>query len=268
MKLGLFVLLIIFLSGCGVNVPSPAQRKAYADKLVGNKFKARVFHTKEFEIFSYEGNLSGCKKAYVYIEGDGLAWITSDTVSSDPTPLNPEALKMALQNQNKCVIYLARPCQYVRDKKCGYEYWTDARFSKEVIKSYQEVLNKLKSEYGIRSFVLIGYSGGGAIAVILTAYRKDVALVVTVAGNLDIEKWCKIHYLTPLKNSLNPADFTDMLENKKQIHLIGGKDRITGEKVFFSYYDKFKNKKNIKYVIVKDYKHNGDWGKILKNILR
>lgn len=262
----IYFFIFLFLIGCGYNIPTPSQRLEKADKLAGNKFKKHIFNTKEFKIFSYEGNLKGCKKVYVYIEGDGLSWITSDLISSNPTPLNPEGLKLALNDRHKCVVYLARPCQYVNDKQCNYKYWTDCRFSKKVISSYQDVLNQLKNKYDIKSFVLIGYSGGGAVAALISAFRNDVSMLVTVAGNLDTKKWCEIHHLTPLTCSLNPADFTDKLENIKQLHLIGGSDNNIKKAVFFSYYDKFKNKKNIKYLIIKNYKHNSDWSKILLHV--
>ncbi len=50
----------------------------------------------------------------IYIEGDGLAWISRSIISPDPIPINPIGLKLALQHtQHKVVAYLARPCQYV-----------------------------------------------------------------------------------------------------------------------------------------------------------
>ncbi|MDQ7067452.1 MAG: hypothetical protein Q9M40_05505 [Sulfurimonas sp.] len=77
----------------------------------------------------------------------------------------------------------------------------------------------------------------------LSAFRDDVDLLTTYAGNLDTKYWCDLHYLTPLSNSLNPADFTHKLGSQKQIHFIGAKDTNIDKSVFFSYYNKFKNKK-------------------------
>ena len=63
----------------------------------------------------------------IYIEGDGLAWINRSTPSSDPTPMDPLALKLALaDNIDTNVAYLARPCQYVRNALCKRRYWTSA----------------------------------------------------------------------------------------------------------------------------------------------
>ncbi|ACM93200.1 putative lipoprotein [Nautilia profundicola AmH] len=266
MKKFIYFLIFFFWVGCGYNIPTPSQRVENADKLVQNRMKNHIFKTSEFKIFSYEGNLSECKTVYVFIEGDGLSWITSELISDNPTPLNPKALKLTLNDKHRCKIYLARPCQYVKDTKCNYKYWTDYRFSKEVIRSYQEVLDNLKRQYNINSFVIIGYSGGGAIAALVSAFRNDVDLLVTIAGNLDTAKWCRLHYLSPLKHSMNPADFTDKLTNQKQLHFIGAEDKIVNKEVFFSYYSKFKNKKNIKYKILEGYKHNSDWSEVLDSI--
>jgi hypothetical protein len=260
------IFLIIFLAGCGYNIPAPQQREIKAEILVANRLTKHVFKTLEFKIFSYTSNLKKCKKVYVFIEGDGLSWITPEQISDNPTSITPEALKLTLKDKHKCRIYLARPCQYVKDKKCSYKYWSGYRFSKEVIQSYQEVLDILKSKYNINSFVIIGFSGGGTVAALLSVFRNDVDLLVTFAGNLDIYKWCRIHHLSPLNNSMNPADYTNKLANRKQLHFIGAEDKIVNKEVFFSYYNKFKNKNKIRYKILQNYKHNSDWSKLLKDI--
>ncbi|MDQ7067453.1 MAG: hypothetical protein Q9M40_05510 [Sulfurimonas sp.] len=46
-----------------------------------------------------------------------MAWITSSTISSDPTPINPIGLKFMLKNNSSCKIYLARPFQYLSKGK-------------------------------------------------------------------------------------------------------------------------------------------------------
>jgi len=257
-----FSLVTLLFVGCGYDVPTPQQREDVADKLAHKKgLEEKIFHTSKFDIFSYKTNLNGCKKADVYIEGDGLAWITSSIISDDPTPLNPIGLKLALKDKSKCVVYLARPYQYTKSKTKDSRYWTSYRFSKEVIQSYNEILDSLKSKYGISSFSLYGYSGGGAVATLVSALRDDVDLLTTYAGNLDTAYWCKLHYLSPLSSSLNPADFTDKLTTQKQLHYIGGKDKNIDKSVFFSYYKKFNDKSNIKYKILKDYTHSCCWGK-------
>nr|WP_096260221.1 alpha/beta hydrolase [Lebetimonas natsushimae] len=268
MNFSLFFFLLLFLTAC-LNIPTPEQRFHTAENLAVNMNK-KIYHTKYFDIFSYQKISGNCKDIHVYIEGDGLSWVTSTTISSNPTPINPLALKLATKDDNKCVIYLARPCQYINSTNCNYKYWTSARFAPEVIKTYMRVLNKIKSEYQNNKFTLFGFSGGGTVATILAAKRDDINLLVTISGNLDIQKWCELHHISKLKYSLNPADFTKSLQNVKQFHLIGGQDYNTGEKVFFSFYNKFSNRSMIKYKIYPNFTHSygwyEKWNEILKEI--
>ncbi len=55
-----------------------------------------------------------------------------------------------------------------------------------------------------RQIVLIGYSGGGALAALLESRVADVAGVVTIAANLDIDAWTTFHGYDALGSSLNP----------------------------------------------------------------
>ncbi|MEZ4694464.1 MAG: hypothetical protein R2837_10880 [Aliarcobacter sp.] len=55
--------------------------------------------------------------------------------------------------------------------------------------------------------------------LLLSAYRNDIDSLITVAGNLDIEKWTTMYNLSKLDGSLNPADFSKKLENIKQFRI-------------------------------------------------
>jgi pimeloyl-ACP methyl ester carboxylesterase len=63
----------------------------------------------------------------------------------------------------------------------------------------------LKQRSGSTRLTLVGYSGGGTIAVLLAARRSDVAEVITVAANLDVGYWTQRDGLSPLTGSLDPA---------------------------------------------------------------
>ncbi len=263
--------IITLISGCGYVVPTVGERVSLLDKLTDIKgLKRRIIETKEFDIFSVSKDLSMCKSKLIdlYIEGDGLPWITSSRVSSDPTPLNPIGLKLFLQDFHKCSIYLARPCQYTSSSTCRVKYWTNKRFSPEIIDSFNEALDKIKSISQASSFRLFGYSGGGAVAVLLAARRDDIDELVTIVGNLDINEWAREHYLTPLHGSLNPADFSYKLSRTNQTHLIGGKDKITGKEVFKSYLKRFRDKSYIKYKIFSQFDHHCCWEENWRSILK
>lgn len=248
-KIKIFTLLLLvsfFFNGCGRDIPTPQKRLDTLNSLIKEKnYKKNILEAKEFDLYSVQDLQKGCKDIRVYIEGDGLSWITRRLKSDDPTPINPIALKLMLNDKNSCKLYIARPCQYISSSKCKPIYWTSHRFASSIIESYVDVLNSIKKEYENGSFSLIGYSGGGAIAS-LTANRLDsVTRLYSVAGNLDIDLWCKEKRLTKLHGSLNPIDHIDKLENVKQYHLLGSNDNVIPKQVQFSYMSKFKNKNNI-----------------------
>lgn len=258
----ILTLFFIFL-GCSKDIPTPTQRLHVADNIAkANALHVKVFKTKKFNIYGQYNKLT-CKEINVYIEGDGLAWITSSTISDNPTPLNPLALKLMAQDSATCKLYLARPCQYTQGLTCKEKYWTSHRFSQEVIDSYNELLNNFKE----KQFHLFGYSGGGTVATLLAAHRSDIKSLVTIAGNLDIDYWAKKHYVTPLGGSLNPTNYVDKLKNIKQLHLIGGKDKIIDKTIFDSYNSYFVDNSNINFKLYKDFTHSCCWDIEWKNIL-
>lgn len=264
------IIVIFILSGCSTAVPSHEQRVQIAKEIVTSDITQKNYKTSDFNFFTYSSLAQNCKKksTNIYIEGDGLAWITSSRISDDPTPINPLALKMFMQDESKCKLYIARPCQYVSSSICSEKQWTSHRFSKEVIESYDEVIDKIKIEKNLKEFRLIGYSGGGAIVALVAARRSDVNMLVSVAGNLDTDYWTQMHHISPLYGSLNPANFSDELQDIKQLHFIEEEDNIVDKSVFESYAKRFKNNKNIKYKIVKNYTHNccwsDEWASLLK----
>jgi pimeloyl-ACP methyl ester carboxylesterase len=67
------------------------------------------------------------------------------------------------------------------------------------------VITSKAHELGASQLVLIGYSGGGALAVLIAERLEDVTAVITLAANLDIEAWANHHHYLPLAQSLNPA---------------------------------------------------------------
>ena len=251
MNIYFFPLFIIFIfTGCLSSIPPVEERKESLFSLANKDLKQINIQTSSFTLFSLQKTSNNCKNKdlKVYIEGDGLSWITRTTISANPTPITPTALELMNQDTNECKVYLARPCQYITSNECSKKYWTSNRFDSKVIKSFNEALSNLKDNYKNKSFTLIGYSGGGAVATLVASKRDDTKNIITIAGNLDIDKWVSIHNISKLEGSLNPANFTSNLENIKQFHIIGNDDKIVPKEVFLSYFSKFKNKKNIEYI--------------------
>jgi len=200
----------------------------------------------------------------IYIEGDGYAWINRSRISTNPTPHNPTGLKLAMTDKN--AVYIARPCQYIdinSEPHCESKYWGTHRFAPEVILSTSMAIDILKSHYAASKIRLIGYSGGGAVAALVAARRKDVIQLNTFAGNLDIDAWTDHHNISPLKGSLNPADYWQNLVDIPQIHYFGGNDEIMPVSVARSYISKFPTEESKpKLVIIPSANHHNVAGKI------
>lgn len=263
------LLIIVIFNACVNNIPNSNERKLKAISLIENRNFAEVdIETSTFNLFSLQKNNLNCqnKNLKIYIEGDGLAWLTRRIISKNPTPTNSTILKLMNQDNYDCKLYLARPCQFIDSALCKKDYWTNLRFSEEVIKSFDESLNHIKDRYKNDSFTLIGHSGGGAVATLLASKRKDISMLITISGNLDIDKWTSMYNLSKLEGSLNPANYTKNLENINQYHLIGNNDDIIPKEIFLSYLSKFDKKDKINYRFF-DENHNCCWEKPYKTFL-
>ena len=258
---------ILFFSACSSKVPTVESRIqtafSYADK---NNLKYEIIHTNNFDLFSLQNKNLFCENLNVYIEGDGLSFLNKNRISPNPTPVNSTILNLLSFDKSSCKVYIARPCQYYTSSSCNTSFWTNKRFSPEVINSFNEAMDYLKVKYKNNSFTLIGHSGGGAVATILSSYRSDVKYLVTIAGNLDIEKWVQLKRLTPLYGSLNPKNFTNDLKNLKQYHLVGKDDEVLPKELFFSYLNSFEDKSNVGYKII-NANHNCCFEKDFQNII-
>ena len=209
-------------------MPAPAERVAEAEQLAAQRgWQANVVAAGQFSLVSYlPRTITRSPELTVYIEGDGLAWIGGSRPSDDPTPANPLALRLALAQPAGNAAYLARPCQYAgrRDSACTDSYWTDRRFSREVVESTSLAIDALMLRFGADRLTLVGYSGGGAIAALVAARRRDVVMLITVAGNLDHDDWTTYHNVLPLSGSENPVNHIPALGKIPQQHYVGGRD--------------------------------------------
>lgn len=221
--------IILVLAACS-GIPLPQERFDRTDAIASAKGWQQVrIPAGSFDLTAYvPRSFHPDKSLTIYIEGDGFAWVSGNTPSTDPTPREPIALKLALAHPIGNAAYLARPCQYIDAERSGCEqrYWTGARFAPEVIDAASVAVDQLKRRFSADSLVLVGYSGGGAVAALLSAQRSDVLRLVTVAGNLDHRAWTTYHRIQALSASLNAADVADRLTVLPQSHYIGAEDRV------------------------------------------
>jgi dienelactone hydrolase len=264
--LALFVVLGV---GCAA-VESPAQRQAAADALaVASGWQRVTLASRPLSLVAY-GPPAPKPSAplFVYLEGDGLAWLSRSTPSPDPTPRDPVALKMALRQPGGNAVYLARPCQYGQGQGCAERYWTQARFAPEVVDATDRAIGLLKDRYGARTLVLVGYSGGGALAALVAGRRQDVVALVTVAGNLDTAAWTRLHGVSPLSESLNPADFTVAIARVPQWHFAGSEDRVVPPSLAQGFVARFPPGSGPKFVVEPGFDHHCCWADAWPRLLR
>ncbi len=171
-----------------------------------------------------KGDLAGVDIVHVYLGGDGTPWTDRRRISRDPTPRNPLMLRLMGLDPSPG-IYLGRPCYHGLNLSppCTAALWTGHRYSRQVVDSMTAALERLVGTE--KALVLLGYSGGGTLAMLLAERLPNVRGVVTVAANLDIDAWTRLHGYTPLRGSLNPALRPPLARHIHQLHIAGGRDR-------------------------------------------
>ncbi|MGF7208098.1 dienelactone hydrolase [Skermanella aerolata] len=259
------MLVLLHLAGC---TATPAERSSSAGEIASRgglskgTLRSRGFALTTWSRFAPPAEASSAYDVDVYIEGDGYAWETTTDPSSDPTPLNPVALRLAAADRAPSVLYLARPCQFrpagTRDS-CGVPFWTSQRFAESVVASLDEAIDRTLPPSTRRRLTLIGYSGGGGLAVLLAARRSDVAAVVTVAGNVAHGVWTSHHRVSPLLGSLDPIDSAARLAAVPQLHLVGANDRIVPRLIADSFARRSPPGGCIRIVTIAGASHDSGW---------
>lgn len=164
----------------------------------------------------------------IFIEGDGARW-PRGRPPRDPTPEDPLALRLALGEPAAKVAYLGRPCQYLDDGQrahCPTALWVGARFGDEALAMTMKAIERVKAVSQASEIHLVGYSGGGAMAALIAAGRRDVTCLVTIAAPLDLTAWAQALGVTPLTQSADPLDYAEALAVIPQTHFAGGRDPV------------------------------------------
>lgn len=265
------IILSFYLSGCAT-IAGSFNPQIVADQLAHDSmFIKESIPTSVFNLTAYKRLKNLGKPLTVYIEGDGRAWLSKNEIANDPTPFHPMVLEMASIDPSPNVVYLARPCQYggsASEKPCGPEYWSNKRFSEEVIVSMNEAIDQLKHAADAKEIHLVGYSGGAAVAVLVAARRNDVVSLRTIAGNLDPEAVNRYHKVDSLAGSLNPMDVAAKLFNLPQRHFIGADDKTVPPFISQNFKQKIGRSKCIQLIEYKGVTHYKGWKKHWPDILK
>jgi hypothetical protein len=241
-----------FLFDKGAKCESAATRYGFQKELVDSG---------DITLLAYTRITKADAPLVIYIEGDGSAWDSRAKLSDDPTPRDTIVIDLAATDPSANVIYLARPGQYTLEgaSECSPSYWSNERFSETAVKAMDCAIDCLKRKYSAASLSLVGYSGGGAIAVLVAARRSDVISLRTIAGNLDTEAVALYHKVSPLTGSLNPMDVAKKIKDLPQRHFVGSKDAVIPISVVQSFIKRAGDADDERITVVDGATHSKGW---------
>ena len=204
--------LLLFLTGC-------------SSTTVPDNFVYKEIKTRNFTVATWQKITQPQGIYKIYLEGDGYAFNSHGKASQDPTPRSALVRELAFGDPSPNVIYLARPCQYVKSEICAQRHWTTARFAPEIINAEDEAVRQIAGNHPL---ILIGFSGGAQVAGLLATAKPElnVKKIITVAGNLDHLAWTQYHNLPPLNESLNLESYRKQFAEIPQIHYVGNADKV------------------------------------------
>jgi hypothetical protein len=251
------------MSGC-------ADRNAHADALAATGgLRREQIRTDNFVLTAFVRLERPDKPLTIYLEGDGLAWLSLTEPSLDPTPRLATGLALAVVDPAPNVVYLARPCQFTPmalNPQCDIPYWTGKRFAPEVVASVAQAVAQFAARAPGQAINLVGYSGGAALAVMVAAQRRDVASIRTVAGNLDDEFINRLHHVSAMPQSENPIDFAPRVAAIPQIHFSSANDSVVPPEVARRFVDAV-GSRCARVEVVPDLSHDGDWSRVWPALL-
>lgn len=203
---------LLFLTGC-TTIKVPAD------------FVYKEIETRDFTLASWQKVTNPAAPYKIYIEGDGYAFNAHGRATQDPTPHSTLVRELAFGDNSPNVIYLARPCQYIKSPICSQRHWTTARFAPEVINAEYATVKQIAGDNPV---ILIGFSGGAQVAGLITSAKPglNIKKIITIAGNLDHLAWTQYHNLPPLNESMNLESYRKQFVKIPQIHYVGSDDEV------------------------------------------
>jgi hypothetical protein len=229
----------LLLAGCASN----GER---IDKLAAQAHLRReVIQVGNFQTIAYAQRSSAADRPFViFLEGDGVPWLRGVTPNVDPTTRDPLALKLLIRTQMPG-SYVSRPCyQEVRSSGCTPDLWTDGRYSQQVVDVMAGAVQELIARNHAEQVALVGFSGGGTLAVLVAERIPSVTTVITLAANLDTDAWTAYHNYLSLGTSLNPAR-SEHLHSFKEVHLIGRLDSVVPIETRTAYFARYPGAKQL-----------------------
>lgn len=177
----------------------------------------------------------------VVFESDGAPWRASGYLPpANPSPGRPVGAEIAMALAKRFsgpVIYLSRHCQFIAPGeavfmgRCGNNrLWTHARFAPEVVSDVKQwLLQLVEANSGLqgRPWLFTGFSGGGTLAALMATELPHTDCLVTFAAPLDLNGWVHLQRITPLFESIDPADRRDAIAHLPALGIwLGSNDRV------------------------------------------
>jgi hypothetical protein len=249
-----FVAVSVVIQGCASQGFEQARKQAETAGASTAEINSEQF---SHRVFEKAGN---GRHLRIYFHGDGKAFLSRNRVSRNPTPHDHLALKLMLSDPGPAVM-LGRPCFYLSEAAagCSATLWTSRRYSEVVINSMGQAVERIAARYPGHSLNLVGFSGGGAIALLVAARNPSVERVITVAAPLDTQLWTEIHGYTPLEGSLNPSKTHSWPPNLVQVHYYGSGDREVPPGIFEAFRDRFSAEEGVTLIPIEGFDHRCCW---------
>jgi dienelactone hydrolase len=222
----LMAVMLLMICACS----TPAQR--FSSHAMELGFKEDSVESDDFRHQLFYKKNKANNVLHVYLDGDGTPWEHGRWVATDPTSRKPLILDM-MALDTVSVVMLGRPCyhQLEQQNQCDNKLWTSHRYSARVVYSMVQALQRWLEDKHVERIVLIGYSGGGALAMLMAPHIRQLDQVVTLAANLDVAAWNDYHGFPPFKDSLNPVDYLPLVQNIPQLHLAGAEDSVVPQAI-------------------------------------
>ncbi|MCC7410417.1 MAG: hypothetical protein IT495_02110 [Gammaproteobacteria bacterium] len=203
------------------------------------------------------GELVDAQPIHIYITGDGSPWLHGIRIARDPTPRHDIVVDLMLRDPAPSLL-IGRPCYHglARTRACEPRVWTAGRYSEPVVHSMAVAIRAALEAFPHSPAVLIGYSGGGALAMLIAARVPAIGTVVTVAANLDVAAWTRLHGYAPLTGSLDPAREPPLAPRIRQFHFAGGRDTVSPVKLN---YDTVFRQSNYHLTVIPGFDHRCCW---------
>lgn len=213
-------ILLLLATACA----TPAER--LRERAVKAGFEPRVVRGAGFDHVVFVAPRRGGGALHVYLDGDGVPWEAGQP-AADPTPRRPLVLQLMARDASPAV-YVGRPCYHglVTAPGCRPERWNEGRYAPEIVDSLAAAVTRVLDDGGYTRVVLVGYSGGGALAMLVAPRVPRTVSVLTVAANLDSDGWAAHHHMPPLRGSLNPSRQPPLPPTIVQRHYVGSDDRV------------------------------------------